>query len=203
MSNQKNPWPYSHHKDIEEFNRIYPDVHKLEKLANKHGIYDIFQDNNGKLLQVVLLLNLKILGGREGNDAVGPDGTEYELKTLNLNNPNKSFTTHHHLNKEILKKYRTVPWVFATFQGIDIEKIYLLSPEDLETYFKRWEEKIDLKIAEGNTSYAINNPKIAFGHVKKKGQIIFEKADESPLFTPSEVKEAQENLAEQTENLME
>lgn len=57
-------WPHAAHADITEFSRIYPDVQKLEALANKHGIYDIFQDNNGKLLQVVLLLNLKIVDNR-------------------------------------------------------------------------------------------------------------------------------------------
>ncbi len=47
------------HPDIAIFDKLYPSVLKLQKLAEKHGINDIFQDNGGKLLQVLLLTGLE------------------------------------------------------------------------------------------------------------------------------------------------
>ena len=80
-------------------------VREYQQLAKKHGIADIFQDNGGKLLQVTLLLGLKVLPGREGNDAVDEEGSEYELKSVNTD-LTKSFSTHHHINPTIIAKYR-------------------------------------------------------------------------------------------------
>jgi Restriction endonuclease PvuII len=56
---------------------------------------------------VLLITGLKNLEGREGNDAVDEAGHEFELKSVNLS-LTKSFSTDHHLNPEILKKYRAV-----------------------------------------------------------------------------------------------
>jgi len=47
--------------DIKKFNEIYPSILELQKLAEQHGINDIFQDNGGKLLQVLLLTGLENL----------------------------------------------------------------------------------------------------------------------------------------------
>ena len=58
---------------------LLPAVREYQALAMTHGINDIFQDNGGKLLQVILTLGLTVLPGREGNDAVDADGREYEL----------------------------------------------------------------------------------------------------------------------------
>ncbi len=191
-------WPHDPHTDIAEFNRIYPDVQKLEALANKHGIYDIFQDNNGKLLQVVLLLNLKIVKGRTGNDAVDPAGTEYELKTVNLNNSSPAFTTHHHLNQDILDKYRTVPWIFTTFQGINIERIYLFGVDELDLYFDRWQSQITAGNGDSMTKrFHLNNPKISLGHVKRHGTVIMDNTSSSttaPLLTVPNAAAAQAAL---------
>jgi len=41
-----------------------------------------FQDNGGKVLQVLILLGLRISSGREGNDAIDAEDNEYELKQL-------------------------------------------------------------------------------------------------------------------------
>lgn len=59
--------------------KLFPAVRDYQALASKHGIDDIFQDNGGKLLQVLLVLGLTIIPGREGNDAVDKAGKEYEL----------------------------------------------------------------------------------------------------------------------------
>ena len=101
------------------FNEIYPSILKLQQLAEKHGINDIFQDNGGKLLQVLLLTGLEVLPGREGNDAKDAQGNEYELKSVNIL-LTKSFSTHHHMNPIIIEKYRQVDWIFAVYEGIKV-----------------------------------------------------------------------------------
>ena len=111
------------HADVKTFNELYPGVLKLQELAEKHGINDIFQDNGGKLLQVLLLTGLEVLPGREGNDAKDGDGNEYELKSVNTL-LTKSFSTHHHMNPVIIRKYRKVDWIFAVYEGIKLISIH-------------------------------------------------------------------------------
>ncbi|MEZ4951892.1 MAG: helix-turn-helix domain-containing protein, partial [Saprospiraceae bacterium] len=108
---------------IEIFNLIFPSLQMLQDLASKNGINDIFQDNGGKLLQVLLITGLSDLPGREGNDAIDEDGNEYELKSVNIS-LTKSFSTHHHMNPVIIDKYRKVDWIFAVYRGIEILEIY-------------------------------------------------------------------------------
>ncbi len=43
------------HKDLSILKALWKTVEKLQGLASSHGIDDIFQDNGGKLLQVLLL----------------------------------------------------------------------------------------------------------------------------------------------------
>jgi transcriptional regulator with XRE-family HTH domain len=43
---------------------VFPAVRDYQTIATRHGIDDIFQDNGGKLLQILLILNLKKLPGR-------------------------------------------------------------------------------------------------------------------------------------------
>jgi hypothetical protein len=97
--------PLVHHPDKSELDRLFPAIREYQTLAIKHGIGDIFQDNGGKLLQTLLILNLQCMGSREGSDAKDAYGNEYELKTVNVL-LTKSFSTHHHLNPVILAKYR-------------------------------------------------------------------------------------------------
>ena len=120
----------NNHPDLDIFNQIYPGVLKLQELANKHGINDIFQDNGGKLLQILLITGLEVLPGREGNDARDANGNEYELKSVNTL-LTKSFSTHHHMNPMIIEKYRKVDWVFAVYEGIKLLSIHQLTPTDL------------------------------------------------------------------------
>jgi hypothetical protein len=91
------------HPDVKLLKKLFPAVREYQKLAMKHGIPDIFQDNGGKILQVCLVLGLSVLKSREGNDAIDGNGKEYELKTVNLLRTDQ-FTTHHHLNPVIIKK---------------------------------------------------------------------------------------------------
>ena len=119
--------------DITTFNELYESVLRLQELADRHGIHDIFQDNGGKLLQVLLITGLEVLPGREGNDARDVTGQEYELKSVNILRT-KSFSTHHHINPGIIAKYREVHWIFAVYEGIKLLSIYRLTPEDLEPF---------------------------------------------------------------------
>jgi len=155
------------HDDYHKLLSIWPAVQKYQALAAKHGIDDIFQDNGGKLLQVLLLMNLKILPGREGNDAIDASGREYELKSINIELTH-GFSTHHHMNPVIIAKYRKVPWVFAVYRNISLQSVYLLEPSDLEFYFEKWEAKWR---ADGNKD--INNPKIPIKYVMLHGQLVY------------------------------
>jgi hypothetical protein len=155
------------HDDYQCLVELWPAVQQYQDLATKHGIDDIFQDNGGKLLQVLLLLGLKILPGREGNDAVDSSGREYELKSVNIELTH-GFSTHHHMNPVIIAKYRQVPWVFAVYRDIALQTVYLLEPADLEPYFTKWEQKWH-----ANGGKDINNPKIPIKYVMDHGTMIY------------------------------
>ena len=155
------------HPDIVIFNQIYPSVLKLQELAEKHGINDIFQDNGGKLLQVLLITGLQVLSGREGNDAKDSNGNEYELKSVNVL-LTKNFSTHHHMNPVIIGKYKRVDWIFAVYEGIKLLSIHKLSPVDLEPYYAKWEKKWH-----DDGGKDINNPKIPLKYVLVHGQEIY------------------------------
>lgn len=155
------------HPDWSVLKEIWPDIEKLQELALKHGIDDIFQDNGGKLLQVLLITGLEVLPGREGNDAKDADGEEYELKSVNILKT-KSFSTHHHMNPVIIAKYRKVDWIFAVYEGIKLLAIYQLGPDDLEFYYNKWETKWR---ADGGKD--INNPKIPLKYVMAKGDCVY------------------------------
>ncbi len=144
-----------------------PEVRKLQALATKHGIADIFQDNGGKLLQVLLITGLKILPGREGNDAVDENGREYELKSVNIT-LTQGFSTHHHMNPGIINKYRAVQWMFAIYRGIELESIYAAPAAALEEYFTKWEKKWH---ADGGKD--INNPKIPVKYVRENATLVY------------------------------
>ena len=160
--------PESAYGAIDVFNLIFPSLQMLQDLAGKNGINDIFQDNGGKLLQVLLITGLSDLPGREGNDAVDEDGNEYELKSVNVS-LTKSFSTHHHINPVIIEKYRKVDWIFAVYRGIEILEIYRLTPQNLEPYYIKWEEKWH-----NDGGKDINNPKIPLKYVREVGNLLYE-----------------------------
>jgi hypothetical protein len=155
------------HPDVKLLKKLFPAIRSYQRLALKHGIPDIFQDNGGKILQVCLVLGLRVLQSREGNDAVDEDGNEYELKTVNLLRTDQ-FTTHHHLNPVIIEKYRKVDWIFATYEAIELKEIFLLKPAAMEYWYKKWGAKW---IADGNKD--INNPKVPLAYVRKHGTLLY------------------------------
>lgn len=150
------------------FEKCIPAIRRYQQLATKHGIGDIFQDNGGKLLQIILITGLKVLPGREGNDAVDANGRECELKSVNRS-LTRSFSTHHHLNPAIVSKYRKVDWYFAVYEGIELIVLYKVAAKKLEPYFSKWETK--WKESGGKD---INNPKIPLKFVESVGEVIHE-----------------------------
>ena len=157
------------HADMAEMERLFPYIREYQALASKHGIGDIFQDNGGKLLQLLLVTGLRCIGSREGNDAVDADGKEYELKSVNVL-LTKSFSTHHHMNPVILAKYRQVDWLLAIYEGIELQEIYRMKPAMLEPYFSSWEKKWH-----ESGGKDINNPKIPVKFVVQHGELIYRK----------------------------
>jgi hypothetical protein len=155
------------HPDKAFLDELFPYIRQYQILANRHGIGDIFQDNGGKLLQVLLITGLRILPGREGNDAVDAYGREYELKSVNIE-LTRSFSTHHHMNPGIIGKYRLVDWIFAIYRGIELEAIYHMTPDLLEEpFFSRWE-----KVWHERNGRDINNPKIPVAFVVLHGTLV-------------------------------
>lgn len=155
------------HPDLVILEELFPAIRKYQDLALKHGINDIFQDNGGKLLQVLLILGLTVLPKREGNDAIDGDGNEYELKSMNIE-LTKNFSTHHHMNPVIISKYRKVGWIFAIYKNIEIQAIYRLMPINLEPFYTQWEKKW---YSDGGKD--INNPKIPLKYVLENGELLY------------------------------
>ncbi|MDX2265906.1 MAG: hypothetical protein NW215_13175 [Hyphomicrobiales bacterium] len=155
------------HADKILLDQLFPAIREYQNLATKHGIKDIFQDNGGKLLQVILTLGLTVLSKREGNDAKDDEGREYELKSVNID-LQKQVTTHHHLNPIILNKYRRVNWIFAVYKSIELICIYSMTPGDLEPLFTKWELKWH---TDGGKD--INNPKIPLDFVVAHGKLLY------------------------------
>jgi hypothetical protein len=167
------------HKDYQKLQDLKPAIRKFQELAAAHGIQDVFQDNGGKLLELLLLTGLQGKPGREGNDAKDENGQEYELKTMNAELVS-TFSTHHHMNLEIIKKYRKVPWIFGIYRNIELISLYLVPANGLDGKFLEWEKRIkdkkkqleaDGKIADMN-AISINNPKINASMVEEVGKLI-------------------------------
>jgi len=163
---------------IKKLNRLFPHIREYQKLAKEvANIEDIFQDNGGKLLQVLLVTDLQNLtDSREGNDAKDKNGVEYELKSVNIQ-LTKSFSTNHHLNQKIIDKYRNVDWVFAVYDDIELLEIYLMTPQMLEPYYKKWEAQYN------ETGNDINNPKIPLKYVRENGIKVFMHNEKFTLYS--------------------
>lgn len=155
------------HADFRKLLAIWPSIEEYQYLATRHGIDDIFQDNGGKILQVLLLLNMRILPGREGNDAVDASGQEFEMKSVNIELA-KGFSTHHHMNPAIINKYRQVPWIFAIYRHITLESVYRMEQEGMGHWYGKWERKWH-----DDGGKDINNPKIPINYVVEHGRLLY------------------------------
>lgn len=172
---------------IDKLNNLFPYIREYQKLAREvANIEDIFQDNGGKLLQVLLVTNLQNLtDSREGNDAKDSAGIEYELKSVNTQ-LTRSFSTNHHLNQKIIDKYRKVDWIFAVYDDIELLEIYLMTPQMLEPFYTKWEIQFN------STGKDINNPKIPLKFVRENGILMFKHNAEYSLY-PSPIENVDRN----------
>lgn len=155
------------HPDKVRMDELMPAVREFQALAVAHGVGDIFQDNGGKLLQLVLTMDLTVLPGREGNDARDSLGREYEIKSVNID-LTASFSTNHHLNPAIISKYRKIGWLFALYRGIELTAIYSMEPFILAPLFDSWE-----RTWHERNGKDLNNPKIPLKFVCERGTLIF------------------------------
>lgn len=167
-------YDYQHQNRIKELEQLWKNLHSLASLAKQHGIDDIFQDNGAKVLQQLIYLNMDILPGREGNDAISESGTEWEMKSINLETSASGFSTNHHITHNIIAKYRKVPWSFAIYHGIHLSEIYVMTPNMLEPLYKHWEEKL-------STMPHLNNPKIPVNFVCENGIQVYPINQGNPL----------------------
>lgn len=156
-----------HENKITNIENLWESLEEISELAREYGIIDIFQDNGAKVLQQLIYLNFQNLPGREGNDALDDNNVEWEMKSINIATSARSFSTNHHLNYDILEKYRQIPWSFAIYEGIDLLEIYVMSPQDLEPWFSRFEQQLN----EGRSH--LNNPKIPIKFVRENGTQVY------------------------------
>ena len=170
----------NHRENIEKIGLLWNSLKKLNDLANDFGIDDIFQDNGAKILQQLIYLNFENLPGREGNDAIDENNIEWEMKSINIATSASGFSTNHHLNYDILDKYKKVPWSFAIYRGIDLLEMYVMTPEQLNPFFETCKQKLDL----GRSH--LNNPKIPIKFVRENGLKVYPIDYKNPL-NPSDV----------------
>lgn len=152
----------NHKAEIHRIETLWRNLTELNELANSYGIADIFQDNGAKVLQQLIYLNMRILPGREGNDCISESGTEWEMKSINLETSATGFSTNHHTNHDIISKYRQVPWTFAIYHGIQLAEIYIMTPQMLEPIYQHWEDQL-------RKTTHLNNPKIPVKYVREHG----------------------------------
>ena len=108
-------------------------------------------------LEIEKVIGREIIDSR-GNPTVEAevylaDGTEWEMKSINLETSASGFSTNHHTTHDIIAKYRQVPWTFAIYYGINLAEMYVMTPDMLEPLYQHWEEKLQ-------TMAHLNNPKI-------------------------------------------
>ncbi len=167
-------YDYRHRYQIQLIEKLWSNLQALSDLAHQYGIDDIFQDNGAKILQQLIYLNMQILPGREGNDCISESGTEWEMKSINLNTSASGFSTNHHTTYDIVHKYRQVPWSFAIYYGIELSEIYVMTPEMLNPIFCDMEDKL-------RTRTHLNNPKIPVKFVRDYGIRVFPINPRNPI----------------------
>ena len=161
-------------KDKTSVDILWRQLETLQSIAKEFGISNIFQDNGAEILQQLIYLNMKAVPGREGNDGVDINGCEWEMKSLDISKGNAGITTNHHLNHAIIRKYKTVPWSVALYDGIILKKIYIISNQQLQPLFDKWETELE-------TRESLNNPKIPLSFIEKHGILIYSEWDDYPI----------------------
>lgn len=175
-----------HREKIKMMDAMWSKLDGIEELASEYQIGDIAQDNNLKLLQTLVLFDFKNQPGREGSDAIDRYGHEWELKTVNIA-LTKSFSTNHHTNHERIAVFRKERWMFSAYKGISLQEVYVVHPEKLERFFKKWEEDVQTRHNRGDINAHLNNPKIPLKFVQEVGVKVYPFSDLIVPLDPAEI----------------
>ena len=170
-----------HKNRIKRINEYWKKLEELSEYAMEYGINDIFQDNEAKTLQQLIYLNFTNLDGREGNDGLDENETEWEMKSINTLTSASGFSTNHHLNLDIIAKYRKVPWSFSFYEGIKLNEIYVLSQKNLEPIYQKWENRFNTE-----SITHLNNPKISIKFIRENGTLVYSN-NSDVVFNPADV----------------
>lgn len=151
---------------------------KLQKYGTEKNIVSVFDDGGYRELLLATLFGLTLHVGRHGDDVVDVTNN-YELKTVNLVDTsgklrkNPGITTCHHVNHEIIRRYRNLhSWLIGIFFINEPVEIYEVPANALAPYLDKWESRLN-KEQIGH----INNPKISFADVRAKGIKHYENKD--------------------------
>lgn len=150
----------------EEVETLWGYVAKIQEMASKEGISDIFADNGGKVFQISEAIGLSVVPGRLGADLEDRVGNKYELKTADTTKKVRGFSTNHHLHGGTIARYRDRRFVFALYEGIQLNEVYLVEREDLEPIYQKWERTLKGKSH-------LNNPKIPIVHIREVGKPMY------------------------------
>lgn len=164
------------HMDFELMMDAMKGVQKMQRLAEAYNIPNIFTDNGGKLLQVLVATGLDFIPGRTGPDAKDRLGRMYEIKTTDVNANVGGFGTSHHLSMSIIDRYRSHDFIFAIFDKVTMLEAYRVKTTDLEPIFADWEDRLF------DTDH-LNNPKIPLALVREVGDVVYFKDVPAP-WTP-------------------
>lgn len=151
---------------------------KLQKFGTEKNIVSVFDDGGYRELLLATLFGLNLHIGRHGDDVTDSENN-YEFKTVNLVDTsgrlrkNPGITTCHHVNHEIINRYRHLHgWLIGIFFINEPVEIYELPASAFSTYLDAWENRLNTE----NIAH-INNPKIRFTDVRAHGIKHYENKD--------------------------
>ena len=159
-------------KERQVFDEYLQKNKEFEEFAKRFGISNLYKDSNLQQLQQALYLGLTFQPSRQSVDATDYNGHDWELKSLNINNQTKSFSTANPLTHNVIDRYRKCKFAFSLYDNTCLKKIYVMNPSDLECYFSKWEDSLRFKCF-------LNNPNISLRYVEQNGFLVYN-SDFSP-----------------------
>lgn len=147
----------------------------LQEIGTENEIVSVFDDGGYRELIMGHLFGLQLHKGRHGDDATDDKGRNYEFKTVNLVDTsgrlrkNPGITTCHHVNHDIIRRYRSLhSWLIGIFFINEPVEIYELEPQFLDYMLDQWEKRLH---DEGLTH--LNNPKLKLNDVRSHGVLYY------------------------------
>jgi|GEM_PF-5308403 len=148
----------------------------LQEEATRENIVSVFDDGGYRELLLTRMFGLRKVAGRGGDDAIDDEtGNRYELKTVNLIDTSGNLrrkpgiTTCHHVNHEIIYRYRHVTGFLVGIFYINTPvRVYEVPIAALEHYFTAWETRLNTEAG----LLHINNPKFNFDDIINHGHLL-------------------------------